>query len=316
MIIDFGGHFYPGGIHSSAITENPDATKIDGLLTTPKELLSYIEATPLDRMVLSQPYYMGSDDVTATEKANRSLLETVAKHDELYSLAAVPINAGGEVAATELERSLEHGCNGGAVEVSPYSVGLTDKEYEPVLEVADKFGAPILVHPKLNGSIHPKVFDGPYRINAIFGREFALMQSLCLIVQQDLVASYPNIRFVYHHFGGNIASMFGRIELQYDTNRWESSPQIKEFDEFARIVRDHIYIDTSGFFGHETPLWAALKEFSSRNILFGSDYPYETRTSSEMTGLVRSVQRVGDETEQQKILGENAQRILLHEKPN
>ncbi len=313
MIIDFGGHLYPGSIHSTAITGNPDATKVGPLLTEPTELLSYIEASPLDRMVLSQPFYMGSDDVATTEQANRSLLETVTRHDELYCLAAVPFNAGGEVAAAELERAIADGCNGGAVEVSPTSVGLTNRAYEPVLEVADQYGAPILVHPKLNDSIHSDVFDNPYRMNAIFGRELALMQSLSLIVQEDLLASYPNVRFVYHHFGGNIASMFGRIQLQFDTDRWATSTHLKEFDEFARIVRDQVYIDTSGFFGHETPLCAALKEFSRTNILFGSDYPYETRTADEMTALVESVQSVADESEQRNILGRNAQRILLHE---
>lgn len=310
MIVDFGGHLYPGVHHPPAVVRNPDAELIGPLLTDPDALCSYIAASPLDRMVLSQPYYMGSDDLDATTRANRTLLDVVTDHEELYSLAAVPIGAGGESAAAAFDRALSAGSHGGAVEVSPRTEGLTDPVYEPVLEVADQTGAPILVHPKLHESIGPDGLDDSYRLNAIFGREIALIDSIWKVVHEDLFTSYPNLNLVYHHLGGNIASMTGRIKLQLDSERWAGENGLKSFAEFSAAVADNIYVDTSGFFGHESTLEAAIGLFSTENILFGSDYPYEPRTPAEMATLIDSVEAVASGSDGERILSKNAIRLL------
>lgn len=310
MIVDFAGHLYPGVHHPPAVLRNPDAELIGPLLTDPDALCSYIEASPLDRMVLSQPYYMGADDLEATTRANRTLLDTVADHDELYSLAAIPIGAGGEPAAAEFECALDAGSHGGAVEVSPATDGLTDPVYEPVLEVADRTGTPVLVHPKLDESIGSGELDDSYRLNAIFGREIALTDSIWKVVHEELFSSYPNLNLVYHHLGGNIASMTGRIKLQLDSDRWAGEDGLKSFAEFSATVADNIYIDTSGFFGHEQTLETAIELFSAENILFGSDYPYEPRTPAEMATLVESVGSASNGIDSDRILGKNALSLL------
>ncbi|MEY7850925.1 amidohydrolase family protein [Natrarchaeobius sp. A-rgal3] len=254
---------------------------------------------------------MGSDDVDRTRQANESLSEVAGAYDEFYCLAAIPIAAGGEIAAEEFERAISDGCNGGAIEVSPLETALTDRSYEPVLERADRFGAPILVHPKLDDSLSAGVLDDSYRLNAIFGREVALAESICKVVQHDLLESYPNVSLVYHHLGGNVASMYGRIRLQLDADRWPAYDRSVEFDEFAGRVRENVHVDTSGFFGHGAPLRETLKRVSPENIHFGSDYPYEPRTPTEMDDLIGSIESLVDGPALDGILGENSRRILL-----
>jgi len=311
MVVDFGGHLYPGGVHPPSVTDSPVAQKLGPLLTDVDALLGYIDDSPLDGMVLSQPYYMRTGDLASTEEANRTLLQSIETHGCLYALAAVPIDAGGAAAASELNRALSAGFHGGAVEVSPGATGLTDEAYEPVLDVADSHGAPLLVHPKLDDSLSPGVLDDSYRLNAIFGRELALMNSISTVIHGELFDSYPALKLVYHHFGGNIASMIGRIQLQLDSERWASGGTHKEFDAFSETLAEHIYVDTSGFFGHETPLQAALSEMPPEHILFGSDYPYEPRTPAEMTALIRAVTKDTTAAASEQILGDNARRILL-----
>lgn len=121
---------------------------------------------------------MGSADVDGVRKPNDALVDVVYKYDRFYGLAAISVAAGGEKAAKEFERSLELGYHGGAVETKTDGIELTDESLESVFEIAQRRNAPLLAHPKLDKYLHPNVLDNKYLLNAIFGREAALSESI------------------------------------------------------------------------------------------------------------------------------------------
>lgn len=311
MTVDFGAHIYPESVFPEPLVGSELEALLGPTLSDPDTLRRLYDASGVDGAVLSQPYYMGSGDVDATVNANDALLDLVEQDDGFYGLAAVPVSAGGDAAAAELERSLDNGYHGGAVETKTNGHELTDEALEPVFEVASQTGAPLLVHPKLNASLHPEALDDDLLLNATFGREVALCESICKVIHSGLLDQYPDLNLVFHHFGGNIASMLGRIHLQLDEDRWPGQDHVKDFEEFKAQFESRIYIDTSGFFGYDAPLATALDALPASNVLFGTDYPFEPRDEAELSRFVDTVERVAPENSD-RILDRNARELLVN----
>lgn len=316
-IIDFSGHL---------LTRVPEVkAEIDTILgpihTDPDRVRSRYDAAGVDQVVLSQPPTMGSPDLEITRQANNDLLAIVENYDAFYGLAGVPGGAGGTAAADEFERCIENGFHGGALETMSSGTELTDPALEPVLEVANQTGAPLLVHPKLFRSLQPDpiaaesdhtVLTDEYKLNAIFGREAALAESICKVIHTGLLDRYSNLNLVYHHFGGNIAAMMGRIHLQLDPGRFPGQDQCKSYEEFRSILERRVFVDTAGFFGHHAAIRTALDVFPSTQILFGTDAPYEPRSDRELERHWSSITEVSSRTDQRRILSDNAHRLLVN----
>jgi predicted TIM-barrel fold metal-dependent hydrolase len=313
-IVDFGAHLYPEPVFPDEVyADNPLADLLGASMYDPDVLLDRYEAAGIDAAVLSQPFYMGHEDPERTARANDALLHVVTNHEAFYGLAAVPVAAGGDAAAAELERSLDAGYNGGALETKSGGVKLADDENEPVFEVAADRDAPLLVHPKLHDTVHPDALSDRYVLNATFGREVGLATSICEAIHTGLFDRYPDLTLVFHHYGGNIASMLGRVHLQLDEGRWPGRQEhVKPYTEFKAQLDEHVSIDTSGFFGYEAPLRASADALPTSQILFGTDYPFEGRTAEELTAYTETVTTTVDAETADRIHGENALDILTN----
>jgi len=308
MAIDFGAHLYPPGVMPDARGMGEMDEFLDGRLSDSQRVFDTYDGSGIDELVFSQPHYMGHGDTPTTARANDALLELIEPIDA-HGLAAVPVAAGGEAAAAEFERCLDRGYGGGAVETLTDGIALTDSQLDPVFEVAASRDAPVFVHPKLDKSLGPDVL-GEYRHNAVFGRETALAAAVSGVVHAGVFDRYPDLKLVFHHFGGNIASMMGRIDLQLQEGRWPGESQVTSFGEFKARLEDNVYVDTSGFFSHPAPLRTALEEFPAAQILLGTDFPFEARTTEELREFVETVRAVAPEDDAERILAGNARDIL------
>lgn len=312
-VVDFGAHLHPEATIPDAIRDRPLTRHLGTLEYDASALSDWFDAGGIDRAVLSQPFFMGHENASATAAANDALLDVLDAHSRYYGLAAVPVGAGGEAAAAELTRCLDAGYHGAGIETESHGVELTSREIEPVLEVANDTGAVLFVHPKLHDSLHSDVLDDKYLLNAIIGREAALLESICSVIHEDLFARYPDLKLVYHHLGGNLGSTMGRIALQLDPERWPGRQQyVKPIEEFRADLEDHIYVDTSGFFAYQTPLEAAVEELSAENVLLGTDTPYEPRTAEELSRFIDVVDETLTPEDARKVLFENAMDLLVN----
>lgn len=312
MTIDFGGHLYPETVYPEPIQEGPIGDLLGPRLYDPDYVASLYEQAGIDEVVLSQPYYMGSGDADAVETANDALLEVVDNYEEFYGLAAIPVAAGGETAAAEFERALDAGYHGGAIETKTDGIELTDAILESVFEVAERYDAPLLVHPKLDESLHPEVLDDMYLLNAIFGREAALSESISKVIHEEVLTSFSDLNLVFHHLGGNIASMLGRVHLQLDEGRWPGQSNVVDYDEFKRHLENRIFFDTSGFFGYHQPLQAIFDEIPVSQVVFGSDYPFEPRDDEELAMLTAAIDQTTSNKDAERVLSTNAQELLVN----
>lgn len=307
-VFDFGAHLHPKSVLPNAFEKYDEYlgrhhTNIEAYERWHKEV-------GIDGAAFSQPFYMGHGDLEKTAAANDALLREIEGYDQYFGLAAIPTAAGGEVAADEFERCLENGYHGGALATKSDGIELNDAEVEPILKVADRTGAPLLVHPKLDASLHTDVLDETYRLNAVFGREAALSESIFKVIHDDVLDSYPDLNFVYHHLGGNITSMLGRVHLQLDEDRWPGQEHVKTFEKFKTQLEDRVYLDTSGFFGYSAPVRVALEELPSSQLIFGTDAPYEPRSPTEGRRFVESIREVTSTVDSSRILTENALELL------
>ena len=299
-VVDFVCHHYPEAIVDPARKEGAFWTHLGPIPYDPTVLEARLTEAGVDAAVLSMPGYMGTADADAAAEANDALLDVVTAHEPFYGLASLPTGAGGEVAAAELERCLETGLNGGAVETRPDGRALTDPAMEPLIELAADTGAPLLVHPQLDDSIAPDALDETYFYNAVYGREVALCVSLSNVIYEGLVDRYPDLTLVFHHFGGNVAAMHGRIDIHADADRWPFKPELLPQDEFDRRLAQ-LYVDSSGHGPNPHVHAAAVDRFPTSNILFATDTPF---------AAVRNA--APDDAAAERMLGGNALELLVN----
>lgn len=311
-IIDFGAHIHPTDPEAFAFVhrfiEDGDGHAI---CTDIDAVAARYQESGIDAAVLSQPIFMGHDDVEATRAGNDALLETVEPFDDFYALAGIPTGAGGTEAAAEFERCLEAGYHGGAVEVGG-ETRLTDPDFRPVFEVADRTGAPILVHPTLMASLGEAAFDDSLQENAIWGREVGIAANIAAVIHEGVLDRYPDLHLVFHHLGGNIASMAGRIHLRLEKGQWPGLDDVKSYDEFTRQLADRVYLDISGYYGYPDPIETALDALSASQLLYATDFPYETRDPETFGKIVEAVDAVAEGEAADRILGGNALDLLVN----
>lgn len=303
-VIDFGAHFYPEDVDTSDRPgpEVEQRTGHDRIHDIETQLAEMHEAS-VDGAVLSMPYFLGHEDVDRTATANDVLLSVIEEYEHLYGHASIPIAGGAEKAAREFERCVSNGYHSGGIDET--DVKLVDDEMKPVLAVANETGAPLFIHV-------PHLPNVEYRFNAALGREFELCKSVCRVVHSGLLEEYPNLNLVYHHLGGNIAAMLGRLHLHIDEGRWPLQEGMKPFPAFKSALENRVFFDTCGYFGYHAPITTALTELSASQLLFGTDYPWEPRDAAELESFVDTISESTTRDQAKGILGGNALDLLVN----
>ena len=183
----------------------------------------------------------------------RLLNDCTARAQREYSgrfvgLAHVP-PFGGAAALAELERAVgELGLKGVTISSQVNGLSLDAKEFTPFYDVVDRLKVPIFVHPALG----PKGYDlmKDYMLPVILTREFDLGVAVTRLIAGGMVERYPDLEFVFAHFGGGLAGYKERIS--------RSSYRFKlpqSFDEYF----NQLYFDMAGFEGSPIALRCALE---------------------------------------------------------
>ena len=312
-IIDFGAHFCPGKPPEDLeahefIVEQQGAALHDDIA----DLRERYASAGVDGVTLSHEDVIGAGDLERVQSENDAMLETASEHDDVYTLAALPTAAGGEEAAAELERCIGAGYNGGIIRTKSDGIELHHQEITPVFEAAEDLDAPLMVHPKVHESLHPDALDDEWRLNAVFGREIAVAESIFKVVHRGVLDRYTDLDLVFHHLGGNIASMMGRIRGNLGEDQWPGTDRLKPYDEFREQLERRVYVDTAGFYGDHAAFRATLEVFTPSNVVFGTDFPYETRTPADFENIVSTIRDLCTASEARDVLGGNAQSLFVN----
>lgn len=283
-VIDVHTHFLPPFVAvEGALGTKPE----DGWLAHPEGFryplhreffdvaakLEQMDRNEIDTSVLSITptlFFYESDADEAVEfarRANDALAEMVGESDRLLGFAHLPLQAP-EEAARELERCIgELGFRGAHIGTS-YAGGrpLDGAELDPVWEVADRHGLPVVLHPYYVG---PKPGLEDFYFTNTLGNLIDTTVAGARLLHADTFARFENVPVVLVHAGGFLPFQVGRLDHAH-AQREEPRKFIQD-PPSSRL--DRLWMDTI------THSDEALEFLHSRiglkRIVLGTDIPFD-----------------------------------------
>jgi 4-oxalmesaconate hydratase len=214
--------------------------------------------------------HVGDQNVAiAWARACNDLIARVAGlyPDVFAPVCMLPQSPGADLSASvaELERCVGMGFIGCNLNPDPggghfQSPPLTDPYWFPIYEKMVALDVPAMIH--VSGSCNPGLHaTGAYYIAA---DTIAFMQ----LIEGDLFAQFPTLRFIIPHGGGAVPYHWGRYRGLADMLK---KPDLSEH------VMNNVFFDTCVY--HQSGIDLLAKVIDTKNILFGS----------EMVGAVRGI---------------------------
>jgi len=322
-IIDFHNHFYPPA-YLDALERGPSTVRItrdaegNPLLHYPGDYnvavrghrdIDYREqvlsAAGVDTQVitLTTPGTHVEEPANAVRLArlvNDAFARVVAeKQGRFAALATLPLNDPA-ASTTELRRALRELRLPGAMLFSNANgVALWDKRFWPLYEVANEFGAVLMIHPTNPVGVEAML---DYWLMPLVGFLFDTTLAAAGVVYSGVAHRFPRIRWVLSHLGGAIPYLAERLDRGYHA-----------FAECRQNIQQppshylkRFYYDTVNFDAHAIEL--AIAFAGAERILAGSDYPHQIGSIPQMLESIASL-NAGEDVKR-KILGGNAATLL------
>jgi predicted TIM-barrel fold metal-dependent hydrolase len=196
-------------------------------------------------------------------------------------LAHAPVLEG-YAGLCEVERAItELGLKGITISSQVQGLSLDAREFTPFYDLMSRLRAPVFVHPALSPKGYALMQD--YMLPVILTREFDLGLAVTRLIAGGVVERYPDLHFVFAHFGGGMAGYKERIA--------RSSYRFKlprSFDDYF----DRLYFDMAGFEGSPSALRCALEGIRPERMIFATDYPQNFNSSDPKQG--KSVEGISE----------------------
>ena len=174
----------------------------------------------------------------------------------------------------ELDRAIsELGLKGVTISSQVNALSLDAKEFTPFYDLIKKLDVPIFVHPALAPKGYALMND--YQLPVILTREFDLGVAVTRLIAGGVIERYPDLKFVFAHFGGGLAGYKERIA--------RSSYRFKLPKSFEQYF-DLLYFDMAGFEGSPIALRCALEGIRPDRLVFATDYPQNFNNSDPKQG--------------------------------
>jgi aminocarboxymuconate-semialdehyde decarboxylase len=314
MIIDFEHHYIPAALGRRL---GMDPTRKEAVKTrdaTVHAQLFDLEAQlrDMDRVgidVAVQSCILGWD--TTLENC-RLINDSTAQAQKDYpgrfvGLAHAPILE--EDGLRELERAIgELGLKGVTISSQVNGLPLDAKEFVPFYELMRRLGVPIFVHPALAPKGYSLMND--YQLPVILTREFDLGLAVTRLIAGGVIERYPELDFVFAHFGGGLAGYKERIS--------RSAYRFKLPQRFEEYF-DRLYFDMAGFEGSPIALRCALEGIRPERMIFATDYPQnfnnrDPKQGQSIDGVRLYIEQIAQlpvaETVKEAMLGGTAATLL------
>ncbi|MFC0216978.1 putative TIM-barrel fold metal-dependent hydrolase [Pseudochelatococcus lubricantis] len=236
----------------------------------------------------------GPTDESTIAGVNDWLAGLVAAHPGRLAALGVVDPFSGEAAAREAERALGTlGLAGLVIDSSRHGRFLADPAVRPTLEVANRYRAPVFVHP-INAPQADLLIAGAGKAGNSLGRGLMNGVAFLSLLESDILDAFPDINFVFATLG------LGAIV------------QASRGGRYGREARDagerpNIYFDTMG----DDPAIVRILTsfFGVERVLAGTDWPILPALAQ--ASLRDNLIRAGlDAHERQLVAGLNARRIL------
>jgi aminocarboxymuconate-semialdehyde decarboxylase len=216
------------------------------------------------------------------------------------AMGTVPLQAGGNAAAEELERCMTTlGFKGVEILAHVGDKEVSDPSFEPFWAKAEALGAVVFIHP--NSFTQPQRFSKYYFSNVI-GNPLDTTMAVHWLIFDGVLERYPNLKIIAVHGGGYLPSYSGRIDHAWGAR----SDSHGDLPHPPSTYLKKIYFDTIVFTPHQ--LEALVNLFGVGQILLGTDYPYDMAEYDPL-GHIASVASLS-EADRAAIAGGNAKRLF------
>jgi aminocarboxymuconate-semialdehyde decarboxylase len=280
MVVDFEHHYIPAELGRRF---GLDPTKKEAVKTRNATVHAQLfdlgaQIQDMDRVGIDlavQSSILGWD----TTLENCQLInESSARAQKNYpgrfvGLAHIP-PLDGTAALKELERAIsELGLKGVTIPSQVNGLSLDAGEFTPFYDLTNRLGVPIFVHPALAPKGYSLLQD--YQLPVILTREFDLAVAVTRLIAGGIVERYPELHFVFAHFGGGLAGYKERIARS--SYRFKLPRLFEEYFE-------RLYFDMAGFEGSPIALRCALEGIRPDRMVFATDYPQNFNNNDPKQG--------------------------------
>ncbi len=235
---------------------------------------------------------------------NNSIAELVKRYPERFIGAAIlPIDAP-KAMVKEFERATEElGFKAISLATSFEGVYLDDDRFHPLYEKTEASNTPLFVHPQTINPIGFERVKDPLLTPVI---EFVFDTTICIgkLMTAGTLRRFPNLKFVFAHFGGVMPFIKERFDTVYKMLRGRNI--VKDLFALPSEYLRQIYVDTSGATSRST-LMSTLEMVGAEHTLWGSDYP----SNPDVSASIAAIEKLDIPAEEKKrILGGNIEKVL------
>ena len=276
-------------------------------LTDLDQRLADLDAMGIDIQIVSpappQCGYAVAPDlaVRATQMVNDGVAAFVARRpDRLAPLGTVPLQAGGEAAATELERCVRQlGFKGVQILTHVGEKEISDADFAPFWAKAEALDTVVMIHPA--GFTEARRF-GRYYFNNVIGNPFDTTMALHYLIFDGVLQRHPSLKLVAVHGGGYLPAYSGRIDHAWGAR----SDSHGTLTDPPTTYLKRIYVDAIVFTPHQ--LEALVGLFGASHVMLGTDYPYDMGEYDPLAHLASA--RTLDPVATNMIAGGNARMVF------
>ncbi len=312
MIIDFSSHIITRAAEErlssrenfQRLQKNFAAESSD-----PEERIRVMEKYGIDMQVLTQttPVLSGLKAGEAAEVCritNDAIGKICRSHPDRFIPFAVVSLLDVKQAVYELDRGVnEWGCRGVTIGTNHNNQGVDDPENGPFYEKVCEYDIPVFLHP-MNWNAYNLVQEDP-AVMRLFGWPFDTTIALLRLIVSGTMERYPTLKIVTHHLGGGMFPFFSnRFNIKFEKLKKEMKKPLSE--SLKRVYGDTAVDGTAA----ALPCGHAF--FGTERMLFGTDYPFSPEKGEVYLRENLAIMKDWDlpEEEKQKILGENAKKLL------
>ena len=162
---------------------------------------------------------------------------------------------------------------------------LDDELFYAVYEFARAKKMPIHVHPQIMNPIGEERVQDPLLSPVL---EYMFDVSMCIgkMMMAGIFLKYPDVDFVFAHFGGVLPMVKERFDTTYQMLRRRNF--VKDLTRNPSDYFKNLYLDTSGSRSRAT-LLAALEVTDVSHILWGSDFPANQNAHDSLGVISRTI---------------------------
>jgi len=145
-------------------------------------------------------------------------------------------------------------------------LNLSESQFHPIFEHAEKIGCPIFIHPwEMIGQSDMQKYWLPWLV----GMPAETSRAICSLIFGGVFEKYPQLRIAFAHGGGSFPFTFGRIDHGFHVR-----PDLCAIDNniLPSSYLKHFYVDS--LVHNEKAMRFLIDTIGVERIAMGSDYPF------------------------------------------